>query len=125
MKTTRPLEYVCFGTFALPAKLDSKMWAFIAIDVHTGFVFLLDISKTMDSQSILSNVKMLLEEEDFKKHMGQKFTLIFTENKMELRNEIYAIISGKGGGCLFDNDLVSKELNPIIKDIYLSFDKLS
>ena len=123
MTSTRPLENICFGTFALPQKLDGNMWAFIAIDVHSKFVFLLDICQDVNKESILLNIEMLLKDEEFTKQKNGNFNLIFTSNYFEFKSEIDDRLRLDGGASYFDNEVVLKELNPVIKELYASFEK--
>ena len=123
IKATLPLELLCLGAFALPAKLDSKIWAFIAVDSFNGYVFLLDMDTRINKTSILNNVLALVDNEDFKKPIDQSFTPVCPENYSEYKKEIETLISIHNGYVVFDNDLTMKIIQPVIADIYLSFER--
>jgi hypothetical protein len=118
LKATRPLEYVAFFTFEVRTG-EGNGHVFLAVDAYLDFVFNLGVERDKKRETVLKNIYFLLEQPDFKKHLGQGFTLVLEEFQ-ELAPAIESIISPEQGKLLFNKPFNNKIANPVL----LTFQKM-
>lgn len=111
----RPLEYVAFLNFHIPT-LEGPAYVFMACDGYSEFAFNIGVEPDENPESIIKAVYRLTENEEFVKHRGNGFTLVF-DRWEELSEQIEAIVMPVKGKILFSKNFNRKIAKPLITEI--------
>ena len=121
MKASYSLEFVCLFSVEMPT-LEGDAYVFLAVDVFSEFVFSTGVEKDRKKDNLLKHVKLLVNNEDFKKKLPVPFTLVFHKYE-ELRKDIDKIIKPLGGKMIVDDLFVTRVLTPVIEHLFKSLSK--
>jgi hypothetical protein len=101
-KAKRPLEYICFFPAEFPTRDDGDVYAFIFVDVYSGFVIMTGMRKNSDYATILKHIRLFTRDKDFIKHKGSPFTLVLHKYE-EIKEDILNIIGPLKGEVLIND----------------------
>lgn len=79
------------------------------------------MTPSKDKKAYLENLQILLEDSDFVSDQNGAFTLILEEEVSEFGTDINRLLKQKGGTCVFNTELVKKELNRMLIELNAAF----
>ncbi len=88
----------------------------IALDSYSEFIFNLRPSQADTDLNLLSAIKELMDNKDFKRY-SHSFTLVLHKYEY-LRNEIENIINPYGGSLMVDDSYVSEKVLPVMEMLF-------
>lgn len=115
MKATRPGEFVCFCIVTVPIQ-EGLAHIFLAIDAYSGYVIQTGIEDNKEPKTILKQIYLLTEHQDFLLNSMNGFTLVFN-NFQDLTSSITTIIEPHGK-LLFDEEFNHKICSSAISSLY-------
>ena len=114
-KASRPLEYVCFFTVQVKTE-EGPAFIFMAVDAYSQFAFNTGVEKDDSPGNIIKHIYLLTEDEKFKEHMDNGFTLVLHKYE-ELSARINSIIELVGGKLIINEEYHNHVVLPAIKSI--------
>ena len=81
--------------------MEGPAYLYLACDAYSEYGFQLCVKPDDGANSLFVAVFELLEHEDFKKHSGEGFTLVF-EHYEELEDSLSRLVASKGGKVIFN-----------------------
>lgn len=114
MKATRPGEFICFCVVTVPTK-EGEAHLFLFIDGYSAFAINTGVEQSDDPETILKNIYLLTEHQDFKKNLTKGFTLVL-HDYYDLAPRIKSIIQPHGK-ILFDEDYHRKICEPAVSSL--------
>jgi hypothetical protein len=115
MKATRPKEYICFLPVAIHTALDGDVYSIFALDTFSKFMFHTGTERELTKETILKNIKLLLDNKDFRKHRIKNFTLVFG-SFAEWKEEIEELIAPYGK-MLINKEFVTENFTPVLEKL--------
>jgi hypothetical protein len=118
---TRPLEYVAVFTLVVPTA-EGPGHVFLAVDGFSEFAFHMGVERDSSPDSVLINIRRLLEDPNFSSKAEQGFTLVLGDFQ-ELSGAIEEMIRPMKGKVLFSkkfNDLLSKPVRESLGERFSS-----
>lgn len=109
---SRPLEYVAFLNFYFDT-LEGPGYVFMACDGYSEFAFKISIEPDESPASVIKAIYLLTENEDFKLHRDNGFTLVFDKWE-QLSDRIESIITPFDGKVLFNKRFHEKISMPLV-----------
>lgn len=119
-QATRPFEYICFFPAEFPTRVGGDVYAFIFVDVYSGFVIMTGMEKSRSIENILKHIRLLTWNKDFLSHKGKPFTLILHKYE-ELKDDILHIIEPFKGKVLVNDAFVAEKITPVLESLFATF----
>lgn len=120
-KPGKPCEVIVFFPADLSPNDDGSIMFYIVLDSYSEFLFNLKPAQSDTDVNLLSAIKELMENKDFKRY-SHSFTLVLHKYEY-LRNEIENIINPYGGSLMVDDSYVSEKVLPVMEMLFKSLNQ--
>jgi len=118
---TRPREVLCFFAADIPTQ-QGDAWAFLTIDVFSKYMFMTGVDPENDIDTMLKQIKLLMDDPKFKQYKNRPFTLVFHKYE-QYRGKINALIKPYGGTMAINDPYLTVQIMPALEDMYKSMAK--
>ena len=119
-EANKPFDVICFTSLTFNTKDKGEAHIFLAKDMASEFVYQPGFEEEMNHSQVMKQIQLLMNEDNFKKHYPQSFTLVIDQFE-EIQENIRGIIKPYNGSLIFNRDYVQKEIKPVIDFIANKF----
>ena len=113
---TKPREVLCFFAADMPTQ-QGDVYAFLTIDVFSKYMFMTGVEPKNDIDTMLKQIKLLMNEPNFKQFKNRPFTLVFHKYE-QYREKINAILKPFGGTMAINDPYLTVQIMPVLEEMY-------